>query len=159
MTELAFRIMVATNKLNLCPMTLVEANNFIIQYHRHHGRVQGHKFSIGCLMREKIVGVVVIGRPVARGLDDGWTAEVTRLCTDDTPHVASKLYAAAWRACRAMGYKKLVTYILQEEKGTSLKAAGWKYVAKTAGGSWDRPSRPRIDKHPLQQKLRWEITD
>ena len=145
--------------LTLQPVTLAEANAFVLQHHRHHGAVVGAKFTIGLNDGTNIVAVVIVGRPVSRNLDDGWTAEVTRLCTDGTPHAASKLYAAAWRAARAMGYKRLITYTLNTEPGTSLVAAGWKCVGRTEGGSWSRPSRPRIDTHPLQCKLRWEIAN
>lgn len=110
--------------LEVCPMTLREANAYVEQYHRHHGPVVGHKFSIGLSDGEKIVGVAIVGRPVARHLDDGWTLEVNRLCTDGTRNACSMLYAAAWRAARAMGYKRLVTYILDTENGASLRAAG-----------------------------------
>ena len=143
-------------RLKIVPITLAEANAFVKQYHRHHKPVVGAKFSIGCADGDDIVGVAIVGRPVARGLDNGWTAEVTRLCTNGTKNACSKLYAAAWRVCRAMGYEKLVTYILGSEKGTSLVAAGWKCVAKTQGGSWSSKDRPRVDKHPLQGKLRFE---
>ena len=142
--------------LELQPLTFSEACIFIEQYHSHHKPPQGHKFSIGINDGDKIVGVVVVGRPVARMLDNGWTAEVTRCCTDSTPHVASKLYAAAWRAARAMGYRRLITYTLVTEQGTSLVAAGWKIIGQTQGGSWNRKDRPRIDKHPLGQKTLWE---
>lgn len=142
--------------LELQPISLAEANEFVRKHHRHHGKVQGHKFSIAVNDGERVVGVVVVGRPVARMLDDGWTLEVTRLCTDDTPHVASKLYAAAWRAARAMGYKRLITYTLDSEPGTSLNAAGWKCVGQAGGGTWNRKDRPRVDKHPIGQKKLWE---
>ena len=94
--------------LEIVPMTLKEANAFVEQNHRHHGPVVGHKFSIGLSDGEKIVGVAIVGRPVARHLDDGWTLEVNRLCTDGTRNACSMLYAAAWRAARAMGYKRIV---------------------------------------------------
>ena len=93
--------------LEIVPMTLKEANAFVEQNHRHHGPVVGHKFSIGLSDGEKIVGVAIVGRPVARHLDDGWTLEVNRLCTDGTRNACSMLYAAAWRAARAMGYKRI----------------------------------------------------
>lgn len=147
--------------LEVVPITFKEANEFVRRYHRHHGPVQGHKFSIGLAdtERNEIVGVVIVGRPVARYLDDGWTLEVTRLCTDGTKNACSKLYAAAWRAARALGYRRLITYTLPEEGGSSLRAAGWKCVGVAGGGSWNRPNcgRPRVDLHPLQQKWRWEI--
>ncbi|MHC4748281.1 MAG: XF1762 family protein [Planctomycetota bacterium] len=142
--------------LELQPITYKEACEFIREHHSHHLPPQGWKFGIAVNDGEKIVGVVTVGRPVARHLDDGWTLEVTRCCTDKTKHVASKLYAAAWRASKAMGYKRLISYTLKEEKGTSLTAAGWRVIGETSGGSWSRPSRPRVDKHPTGQKLLWE---
>ena len=146
--------------LRLQPITLKEANAFVVQHHRHHGPVVGAKYAIGLNDGGgQVVGVVIVGRPVARGFDDGYTAEVTRCCTDGTPHAASKLYAAAWRAARAMGYRRAVTYTLAEEPGVSIQAAGWKCIGQTRGGSWSCPSRPRVDTHPLGQKKLWEITD
>jgi hypothetical protein len=142
--------------LELQPITLKEANQFILEYHRHHLPPQGWKFGLAVNDGQRVVGVVTVGRPVARALDDGWTLELTRCCTDGTPHVASKLYAAAWRATRALGYKKLITYTLESEAGTSLVAAGWKVVGQVAGRSWSCPSRPRVDTHPLDNKIRWE---
>ena len=142
--------------LELQPVTLREAGAFIEQHHRHHKPPQGAKFSIAVNDGNCIVGVVIVGRPVSRHLDNGWTAEVTRCCTDGTRHAASKLYAAAWRAARAMGYRRLITYTLSSEKGTSIKAAGWQSVGESGGGSWNRTDRPRIDTHPLGQKMLWE---
>jgi hypothetical protein len=140
------------------PCRLDDANLFIIQYHRHHGTVQGCKFCLSISDDEKVRGVVVVGRPVARMLDDGLTLEVTRCCTDGVKNGCSMLYSAAWRATRALGYKKLVTYTLNDESGVSLSAAGWKKIGECGGGSWGRKDRPRIDKHPLQKKIKWEIS-
>jgi hypothetical protein len=97
-----------------------------------------------------------VGRPVARHLDDGWTVEVNRVATDGTRNACSMLYAASWRAARAMGYRRMVTYTLDTEPGTSLRAAGWKIVGEVTARSWSCPSRPRVDKSPHQGKLRWE---
>ena len=143
--------------LVLCPITIAEAKEFVARYHRHHKPPQGAKFAIGCTDGKEIVGVIMVGRPVARLLDNGWTAEVTRCCTDGTEHVPSKLYAAAWRAARAMGYRRLITYLLDYEPGTSVKAAGWRCVGQAGGGTWDRPNRSRVDKHPVGQKQLWEV--
>jgi len=143
--------------MELQPITLREAYQFITKHHRHHRAPQGAKFAIGVSNGLEVVGVVVVGRPVARILDDTWTAEVTRLCTDGTKNAASKLYAAAWRACRAMGYHRLITYTLVTEPGTSVKAAGWRLVGQAGGGTWNRAERPRVDTHPVGQKMLWEI--
>jgi len=142
--------------LELIPITLVEANQFIKENHRHHQAVPGCKFCIAISDGEKIVGVAIVGRPVARYLDDGWTLEVNRTCTDGTKNVNSMLYGACQRAAFAMGYKKLITYTLSEEGGVSLKASNWKCIGEVGGGSWSRRNRPRVDMHPLQKKLRWE---
>lgn len=143
--------------LSLQPTTFDDACEYVRQYHRHHIAPQGHKFSIAVADETRVVGVVMVGRPVARHLDNGRTLEVTRCCTDGTKNAASKLYAAAWSATKALGYRRLVTYTLATEPGTSLRAAGWTELYKTAGGSWSVPSRPRIDKHPLGQKTIWEM--
>lgn len=144
--------------LEICPMTLKEANAYVEQHHRHHKPVVGHKFSIGCSDGEKIVGVAIVGRPVARHLDDGWTLEVNRLCTDGTRNACPMLYAAAWRAARAMGYKRLVTYILESESGVSLKAAGWKCVGQAAElieKLTDRCARYAEEIAVLQEREKW----
>ena len=144
--------------LEIVPMTLREANAYVEQHHRHHGPVAGQKYSIGLSDGEKIVGVASVGRPVSRHLDDGWTLEVNRLCTDGTRNACSMLYAAAWRAARAMGYKRLVTYILESENGASLRAAGWKCVGQAGGLRWTGERRPEVDLYPAQMKIRFERT-
>ncbi len=145
--------------LEIVPISLGEASAFITEHHRHHKPPVGHKFSLGCAIGEKVVGVATVGRPVSRHLDDGWTLEVNRLCTDGTKNACSMLYAAAWRVAKNMGYRKLITYILDTESGVSLRAAGWKCVGKRGGGSWDRPNtaRPRVDKFPTQAKFLFEV--
>lgn len=142
--------------LRLVPMTLREARAFVAAHHRHHRPPQGGLFAIGASLAEAIVAVVIVGRPVARALANDFTAEVTRLCSTGAKNACSLLYAAAWRAARALGYRRLVTYTLPEEGGASLRAAGWRLVGEAGGGSWSCPSRPRVDTHPLQVKLRWE---
>lgn len=144
------------NNLYLRPIDYKTACNFIKSYHRHHLPPQGWKFGVGVNNGDQLVGVVTVGRPVARMLDDGWTLEITRLCTDGTNNVCTMLYGAAWRATSAMGYKRLVTYTLKSESGLSLKAAGYKSLYETKGGSWNCKSRPRTDKAPITQKLLWE---
>jgi hypothetical protein len=144
-------------KLQLQPITQREANRFIADHHRHHKPPQGYKFAIAVNDGEKVVGVITVGRPVARMLDNGWTAEVTRCCTDGTPHAPSMLYAAAWRASRAMGYKRLITYTLQAEPGTSLVAAGYKNIGLAGGGNWNKKTRPRVDTAIQEQKQLWEV--
>ena len=144
--------------LVLVPISLSEAMLFVKRVHRHHKPPQGGLFAIAVAQQdaEEPCGVAIVGRPVARKLDDGWTAEVTRLASDGSRNACSILYSAAWRACRALGYKRLVTYILDNEPWTSLQAADFKLVGECGGGSWSRENRPRVDRHPTQKKLRWE---
>lgn len=144
--------------LELVPITLEEANTFIERYHRHHKPVTGHKFSLAVASHSSsnIVGVAIVGRPVSRMLDNGWTLEVNRVCTNGVKNACSMLYGACWRVTRALGYKRLITYTLPEEGGASLRGVGWKLVGERGGGSWDREERPRVDLHPTQTKLLWE---
>jgi len=142
--------------LILQPITLKEANRFVADYHRHHKPVTGCKFCIGLNVNGKVVGVAIVGRPVARMLDDGWTAEVLRCCTNGIKNGCSMLYGACWRAARAMGYRRLITYILDTEPGISLQASGWQCLGQAGGGSWHRENRPRVDTHPINQKILWE---
>jgi hypothetical protein len=143
-------------KLSLLPIELAEANAFVERLHRHHRPVVGHKFSLGAARGNAIVGVCIVGRPVSRHRDDGATLEVTRLCTDGTRNACSFLYGAAARAAFALGYRRIGTYILASEPGSSLKAAGWRLIGERGGGRWTRSSRPRIDTHPTEIKLLFE---
>jgi hypothetical protein len=146
----------APMKLSLQPITFAEACAFLKRNHRHHQPPIGWLFGVAVNDGEKVVGVATVGRPVARGNQDGYTAEVTRCCTDGTPHVASMLYGACWRAAKALGYGRLITYTLASESGTSLHASGWREIGRRGGGSWSCASRPRVDTHPLEQKTLWE---
>lgn len=143
--------------LTIVPCELRAANAYVLQHHRHHKSSRGHKFSVAVVDGTgKIRGVAIAGRPVARMLQDGKTLEVLRVCTDGCRNACSALYAAVARAAKAMGYLRIITYILATESGASLKAAGWRPVKDVSGESWDRPSRARVDKHPTIDKVRWE---
>jgi hypothetical protein len=153
--------------LSLVPVTFKQANAFIAAHHRHHKPPRGMKFCLGIDSDGTLVGVATVGRPVARHLDDGYTLEVNRSCTDGTRHVNSMLYGAAWRAAKALGYRRLITYthasflgplceaatrygscahgscaaILAGESGASLRAAGWRVIAELEPrGNWAESS-------------------
>lgn len=129
-------------KLIVVPVSLRRANAYVAEYHRHHKPARGHKFSLGvATMDGTLVGVAIVGRPVARTYDDGLTLEVNRTCTDGTDNANSALYGAAWRAARALGFTRLITYTQEGESGVSLKAAGYRVVAeRPARGSWAESS-------------------
>ena len=142
--------------IELVPVTLRDANQFVKKYHRHHKPTVGHKFSIGVAECGELVGVAICGRPVSRKLDNGTTLEVNRLCTDGTPNACSMLYAASARAARAMGYKKIITYILKSEPGTSLRAAGFTCEGIAGGLEWTGKRKPKsVDQYPHEMKTRW----
>ena len=146
------------SRLSLETIDFKDAAAFVAQHHRHHTPPVGHKFSLAAVREGQLVGVVIVGRPVSRRRDDGKTLEFTRLCTDGSRNVCSFLYGAAAKATFALGYKRIGTYILKREPGTSLAAAGWKLMGETPGQSWSVPTRPREDKHPIEPKLLFEVT-
>lgn len=151
-------------RLTTVPLTLREANRLVDDWHRHHVASRGHRFSIGVIDETgQIHGAVIVGRPVARAADYRAIAEVARLVTDGTPNACSMLYAAAARACKAMGFEKVWTYILDTEPGTSLKAAGWVFedLTATRDRSWAEergPAPVRVEGQPTQPKARWSLT-
>ncbi|MFE1767296.1 XF1762 family protein [Streptomyces angustmyceticus] len=131
--------------LHLVPIRFRDAAAFVGMWHRHHQSPAGCKFCIGVADDDGVLhGVAIVGRPVARHFDNGHTLEVTRTATDGAANVNSLLYGAAWRAAKALGYTRLITYTQAGETGASLRGAGWRVVAqRPANPGWDRPSRPR----------------
>ena len=152
--------------MDLIPMTLRRANDFVAEHHRHNGRTSrnGGKFAVGVCVGEELVGVAIVGNPLSATYMDGFTAEVLRVCVvDGSPKGAcSILYAACWRAWRAMGGRKLITYTLQSESGASLRGAGWKVVGMTkpvppGWGKNDHLNEARTWTPVMaQKKFRWE---
>lgn len=150
-------------------MELKEAQDYINTYHRHHKAAHRDKFRVAATIDGEVVGVVQVGRPVSRVLDDGNTLEVLRLCTNGEKNICSFLYSRAARIAKEMGYSKIITYILESENGESLKASGWTCEVDGVGGSnWNTPSRPREivtnqmslfpekQKYPInEKKQRW----
>jgi hypothetical protein len=144
-------------KLEARAISLQDANYFVSSLHRHHDPVHRDKFRVAAYEGDgALCGVVQVGRPVARLLDDGQTCEVVRLATDGTKNACSFLYAHAAQAAKALGYKKIITYILDSEDGVSLRAAGWIKVADIRGHGWNMPSRPRQTTAPACNKQRYE---
>lgn len=130
-------------RLELRAITLKAAREFVGQIHRHNRPPQGGLFALRAEFNGSTVGVAIVGRPVSPSLDDGSTAEITRCCTDGTRNACSFLYGAARRAAAALGYRRLLTYTLQTEPGTSLRAAGFVKTAEVPKRAWDRPNRRR----------------
>ena len=151
---------VVNMSLHIVPVSFETARDFVEGWHRHNKPPVGHKFSVGVADGGTLVGVAVVGRPVARSYDDGSTLEVIRTATDGTKNANSMLYGAAWRAAKALGYGRLVTYTQADETGASLRAAGWRVVAELkARKGWDTPSRPRDnDSYLATNRTLWEAS-
>ena len=140
------------------PIDLKSANEYVLKNHRHNGKVLVHRFSISCYDGERLCGVAICGNPSARKLDDGSTIEVKRLCTDGTRNACSILYGRCARIAKEMGFKKIITYITDQESGVSLRASGYVLENEHCGGGengWNTPSRPRIVK---QETLFGEVS-
>lgn len=140
--------------MEIRPVTLKQASEFVNKYHRHHKATVGHKFSIGVYDNENLIGVAVCGRPVSRILDDGTTCEINRVCTDGTYNACSMLYGACCRVAKEMGYKRIITYILESENGASLKASNFICDGKAGGTHWTS-KRNRNQDIPAELKTRW----
>lgn len=150
--------------MNLLPIDLATARRFVGEHHRHNIPPVGWKWGVGVESEGELVGVAIASRPVARMLDDGLTLEVTRTCTNGARNANSMLYGAIARAAKALGYRKLVTYTLSTETGSSLRASGFERAAEMGERpTWSRPSRPRYqqdlfgnERRPAEAKVRWE---
>jgi hypothetical protein len=128
--------------LTIRPITLRAANEYVAAHHRHNQPTRGHKWSLALYDGERLCGVAIAGQPIARKLDDGLTIEVRRLCTDGTKDACSKLYGACARVAKEMGYRKIITYTLISEPGTSLRASGWTNCGEAGGGMLERTIPP-----------------
>ena len=136
------------------PITLKEANAFVDKNHRHHGGTVGCKFAIGLYECGKLIGVAICGRPVSRHLDNGEICEINRLCTLGDRNACSQLYGACARIAGSMGYKKIITYILQSESGSSLKSSNFVCEGEAGGTHWTG-ERNKGQSIPHEMKTRW----
>lgn len=149
--------MIRKSKKTIVPLTLKKANEFVLNNHRHHKPVQGHRFSIGLQIDDKLIGVAICGRPVARKTNFEKVIEVTRLCTNGLKNSCSFLYGAAARIAKEMGFERIQTFILENENGISLKASGWNFVGYSSGGQWKHTDKkPRRNDQPICKKIKYE---
>ena len=144
--------------LSLRPISLVDANAFVSRLHRHHGRFPRWKFGVAVEDEERVLrGVVIVTLPLNQNHMDGWTLEVARCCTDGAKNAPSMLYGAAWRAAKEMGYRRMLTYTLNTEPGTSLRAAGWRETGTTDGKRpWNNRRGRSLGGGAGVAKIRWE---
>ena len=138
------------------PISLKQANEFVSNHHRHNKPVAGHKFSIGLFDDDKLIGVAICGRPVARMADDGLTLEILRVCTDGTRNANSMLYSRVKKIAQVIGYQKVLTYTLTEESGSSLRAVGVQKSGIVKPREWSRKKRERNSQDVYKkEKIRW----
>jgi hypothetical protein len=151
--------LIPVRELLIVPMEFDEAVAYVRRHHRHHKPPNGYKFAVGVarVSDGQIAGVAMAGRPVARLFNDGWTVEILRCATDGTRNACSALYRASARAAFALGYRRVVTYTRADERGASLRGAGWRFVARRPARTWDMPNRPRVDKTEPFERLLWEL--
>lgn len=141
--------------LEIRPVDFRTAQEFVREHHRHNKPPAGHKFSIACYDGDRLCGVTMVGRPVGRYLDDGLTLEVNRCCTDGTKNACSMLYGAAWRAAKALGYKRIFTYTRQSDSGASLRASGWICDGQAGGTHWTGSRYEQQEMVLDEMKTRW----
>lgn len=148
-------------KLSVVHVTIEEANRFVLAFHRHHLDMPSGigRYALAAIEPDGLVhGVAIVGLPAALNrMNEQSVLEVSRLATDGHPNACSVLYAACGRAGRALGFRRIITYILDTEAGGSLKPAGWQQDDGMWGGmGWsNRPGRR--DLHPVGPKGRWSL--
>ena len=148
-------------ELKCIPLTLKEANAFVKEHHRHNKECRGHRFSIGAIYKNKLVGVAIIGRPVSRNFDFRFVSEINRNCVlENAPKgTCSFLYSRAMKVWQSQGGKKILTYTLETEPGSSLKAVNFIPVAKTNyyKNGWNNGGKiNRSVDYVKTRKIRWE---
>ena len=150
--------------LEIIPITIRAANEFVEMYHRHNKKVQGARFAVGCISNNELVAVGIVGRPVARKLDNGLTAEITRLCAkpEAPKNACSFLYGRCWRIWQQMGGTRMITYTFRKEAGGSIRATGWRMIGATRGfgdhlKGWQTRANREKQENVKEPKFRWEI--
>lgn len=143
--------------LEIRPIHLSAAKEYVRDYHRHNIPPVGGKFAISCYIDDKLCGVAICGRPTARAFDDGRTLEIYRNCTNGTPNACSKLYGACLRIAKNMGYLRVFTYTLESESGASLKASNFRCDGTAGGVAWTGERHRDYFISPREMKKRWSF--
>lgn len=152
--------------LQLVPLSQRQARAFITEHHRHNGAPQGDVIRVGLELDGTLIAVGTAGRPVAAGLQDGTTLEITRICTQGHDSACTRLYGALTRAAKALGYTRAITYTLASEPGASPRAAGFTATAAIPARDWAAESGRDCNPYsenllgerttPAGPKIRWE---
>ena len=143
--------------MEIRPIGIASARAWCDRVHSHHRAPLGGLFALAVWVDDRCVCVAVVSRPVARALDDGRTAEVTRVASDgSTRGAASAVLRACVRACAERGLDRVTSYTLAGEVGASYRAARWRPTAIVRGGEWSRSARARAPVDQRGDKIRWE---
>lgn len=159
-----------SGRLTIRPATLREANNFVRRWHSHNKPVKGCMFAAACETRGRdVVGVAIVGRPIAPALQDGRTIEVTRVATPGLRAdrrcwgAMSMLLRSVWQAAWALGVRRGVSYTRSDESGRGYEAAGWVAVATTRPEEWTGGNKSMrwlpglyVPTTELVERVRWE---
>ena len=156
-------------ELELVPVTFADAIRFVGLHHRHSKPPVTWRFGVGLVDgSSELVGVGIAGIPKSRMLmaQDPRLVEILRVCTLQSPNACSMLYGALCRAAKALGYRRAITYTMQTESGSSLRAAGFAVVAECEShNGWhvgeSRTYGAQLDLFGIYQdgsppKYRWE---
>lgn len=141
--------------LEIRPIHLRPAREYVELHHRHNIPPVGGKFAVSCWDNERLCGVAICGRPIARMYDDGRCLEIYRNCTDGTRNACSKLYGACVRIARDMGYDRVITYTLASENGASLKASNFVNEGEAGSVTWTGTRKRNYYISPAEMKNRW----
>ena len=153
--------------INIKPVSIKNANEFIKTYHRHHrptSRNSGRWALAAYDNENELIGVAIASNPVSATYMDGITLEVTRLCVKENAQkgTASFLLSKCCRIRKEMGGSRIITYTLESESGSSLKGAGWNLVGHVKPhnrwiekSKYDGKARDKLEIYQLS-KYRWE---
>lgn len=144
--------------IELVPVTLTEARRFVATHHRHSRPPVTWRVGVGLADDGHLVGVAILGSPVSRKVmaAEPRTIEITRVCTLGDKNANTRLYGAACRAAAALGYTSAITYTLESEGGSSLRAAGFRCeraAGARVGQTWNVQTRPRVEVNLLGEAM------
>ena len=148
-------------QLRTRPVRFTAARDFVRHHHAHCTAPAAWRFGQAILNGGTMLGVVMVGNPVAPALNGRGTVEVNRLCIRrDIPRVlawnaASQLYGWAAREAARQGWTHIITYTRADEDGISVRAAGWQQEARIRGRGWHSSRRARSNTNAWVDKIRW----
>lgn len=140
----------------IIPLTLAQANSFAAKQRENYRPFRGRRFAIGCAMDEKLVGIVILGKPVDEALDDGLTLAVNYIHATGGRTAYGMLYGAAARAAKALGYCRIIAFLPENISSSGLRAAGWKCAGPVESGKPQAPKKLRYEQRLMVRRRKAE---